>query len=715
MQQDSRATDTRHSNYHRPLMGTFHAKLLLVDRQVALVNSNNIQDRPNIEGCTRLEGDIVNSVYDHALISWGNRLNPPLPCLGSPAPKEPSAEAFSDGGDGGASRLPVLTGAKLQEMAQAARARLQEEDEESEGLPEASSARRSSFALLVDGAMSRRSEGAIQPPPALSVPAAGAHADGPASAPAVPTGGMPSLPSPDGTTEHSTAEQDRATRRAGQLWAQKVLGERFAHLNLPHLGGSSGHSPTIASERRGSAPNAAPTGHSPPASPSLGPRRGFAEVVEAMMKKEGIKPSLWTEGALDAFGLGPSSSRNVAEDARKSRAARGQAKDANARGIDVPHAVSEEPGTGDAETFVMPARDDDNEKAHASPSFASTKLGEKLDKGEGVADDEQEPARLQLDSYALEREVSAPRPAAPLLQVNGDVAPDETPIEDDTASEAAEQGAPGSSAYRRKHARTLSMASRTSASERLAAITKSLDFANLSQVKGEITAEQLAAMQAGEGGGSSTSASSAAAAAIAAQAKAAEGEASSSASSGAAPKADILDFNPFIFHAPHAPVPMALVNRRPHGTPGHSDIRNAQDAAWLAGFRYARRHVFVQSPTLNATPIRHAVLHACRRGVRVELWLGLGFNDKSESMPFQGGTNEQVVTRLYRQLRREGKGSEKFLEVYCKCLAALLLRPLLISWLAGYTGKDMTRPLNAVRKQRNWCVSRVSRRTHAAC
>jgi hypothetical protein len=160
---------------------------------------------------------------------------------------------------------------------------------------------------------------------------------------------------------------------------------------------------------------------------------------------------------------------------------------------------------------------------------------------------------------------------------------------------------------------------------------------------------------------------------------------------------------------------MALVNRRPHGTPGHSDIRNAQDAAWLAGFRYARRHVFVQSPTLNATPIRHAVLHACRRGVRVELWLGLGFNDKSESMPFQGGTNEQVVTRLYRQLRREGKGSEKFLEVYCKCLAALLLRPLLISWLAGYTGKDMTRPLNAVRKQRNWCVSRVSRRTHAAC
>lgn len=41
-------------------MGTFHAKLLLVDRQVALINSNNIQDRPNVEACVRLEGDIVN-------------------------------------------------------------------------------------------------------------------------------------------------------------------------------------------------------------------------------------------------------------------------------------------------------------------------------------------------------------------------------------------------------------------------------------------------------------------------------------------------------------------------------------------------------------------------------------------------------------------------------------------------------------------------------
>lgn len=32
-------------NYHEPPVGTFHAKYMVVDRKVALLNSNNIQDR----------------------------------------------------------------------------------------------------------------------------------------------------------------------------------------------------------------------------------------------------------------------------------------------------------------------------------------------------------------------------------------------------------------------------------------------------------------------------------------------------------------------------------------------------------------------------------------------------------------------------------------------------------------------------------------------
>jgi len=61
--------------------------------------------------------------------------------------------------------------------------------------------------------------------------------------------------------------------------------------------------------------------------------------------------------------------------------------------------------------------------------------------------------------------------------------------------------------------------------------------------------------------------------------------------------------------------------------------------------------------------------------------LTIGFNDKGESIPFQGGTNEEVVDRLYKVLSKEKK--EQYLKVY---------------W---YTGKDQVRPLNAVKKQRN--------------
>jgi len=207
---------------------------------------------------------------------------------------------------------------------------------------------------------------------------------------------------------------------------------------------------------------------------------------------------------------------------------------------------------------------------------------------------------------------------------------DDASFSSDSTNPNQEESTPGSMAYRSHHKRTRSTLSRASAAEKLGNITKALDFANLSQVKGEIRADQLGELTKDQ------------------QADA------------------LLEFLPYVLHKPHEPVPMALVNRRPHGTPGHSDIRNPQDAAWLAAFRYAEQHVFIQSPTLNASPIKAAVLACVRRHVRVELWLDLGFNDKSESMPFQGGTNEQVVTGMYRQLRREGKGDEKYLEVFCE-------------------------------------------------
>ncbi|PWN26004.1 hypothetical protein BDZ90DRAFT_206467, partial [Jaminaea rosea] len=578
-------------NYHRPLMGTFHAKLLLVDRQVALINSNNIQDRPNVEACTRLEGDIVNSIYDHALISWGNALQPPLPCLNTPSPKEPSPSAFVQGTEGS---LPEMSEEKLRLLARQARQRLHEEDEETEeerhhqahglGL---SGGRRMSFADVVEGMMKQRAE-------------SNAGEGGPNS-----SGGE---------------DSERAARMAGAKWAAKVLGDRWH-------GPSAGAEPSEASSTQTAVADAAPPGQR---------SRHLADYVEAYMKKEGIKPALWAEGALDTLGLGPSSSRNVAEEVHRSRESRQRqaappvsAPPTGRRDISIPRVVTEETtsfnGVAEPSERSNTVVGDQEHDAATSPSSPSSPPKD-LQKEASRAEQEKEVA---IEAKQGDREPMATKLAVP----------------------DPNEGAPGSVGYRQQHKRTLSNLSRSSATQRLAQITKSLDFANLSQVKGEIKAEQLSKY-------SKTAASEANA-------------------------ADVLDFRPYVFHAPHQPVPMALMNRRPHGTPGHSDIRNPQDAAWLAGFRYAKHHIFIQSPTLNATPIKAAVLAAARRHVRVELWLDLGFNDKSESMPFQGGTNEQVVTRLYRQLRREGKGDEKYLEVF---------------W---YTGKDMTRPLNAVRKQRN--------------
>ncbi|KAH7885430.1 hypothetical protein F5I97DRAFT_1928808 [Phlebopus sp. FC_14] len=71
-------------NYHQPLLGTFHCKFMIVDRKMALVNSNNIQDRPNMEMMMHLEGPIVDSIYDMALISWFRPMHPPLPLLSQP-------------------------------------------------------------------------------------------------------------------------------------------------------------------------------------------------------------------------------------------------------------------------------------------------------------------------------------------------------------------------------------------------------------------------------------------------------------------------------------------------------------------------------------------------------------------------------------------------------------------------------------------------------
>ncbi|EIN06967.1 hypothetical protein PUNSTDRAFT_135667 [Punctularia strigosozonata HHB-11173 SS5] len=141
------------------------------------------------------------------------------------------------------------------------------------------------------------------------------------------------------------------------------------------------------------------------------------------------------------------------------------------------------------------------------------------------------------------------------------------------------------------------------------------------------------------------------------------------------------DFKPHIIHEPHSPVPMAMVNRHPHGTPGHEDVDVPQNVAWLAGFRLAQKSVFIQTPDFNAKPVVEACLDACKRDVVCTLYLCLGYNDSGEMLPMQGGTNSKVVIDMYTALNKEGKGHN--LKVY---------------W---YTAKDQHTPIDAAKKDRN--------------
>jgi hypothetical protein len=130
------------------------------------------------------------------------------------------------------------------------------------------------------------------------------------------------------------------------------------------------------------------------------------------------------------------------------------------------------------------------------------------------------------------------------------------------------------------------------------------------------------------------------------------------------------DFTPFIFHQPFL---IALVNRLPHGLPGHTDTANPQDAAWLGAFRYAQKSIFIQSPTLNAKPAIDGIISACQRGIRVIVWIDLGFNDLTEGHgTLQGGTNEHVIKKLYKKLKKEKDGAERFLEVFWYTAKGLL-------------------------------------------
>ena len=135
-------------------------------------------------------------------------------------------------------------------------------------------------------------------------------------------------------------------------------------------------------------------------------------------------------------------------------------------------------------------------------------------------------------------------------------------------------------------------------------------------------------------------------------------------------------FMPYIPLPPHAPVPIALVNRHPTGTPTNASVYVPQNAVWISALQNAKRSVFIQTPDLNAKPLLPEILKAVRRGVEVEYWVCLGYNDSGELLPGQGGTNEMIAAKLYEDLKQDGEE---------------VSRKLKVGW---YVGKDQNRVIH---------------------
>lgn len=82
---------------HVPLLGTMHAKFMLVDRRTAILSSNNVQDRPNVELAISMMGDVCKGFFDIFRRLWKDDVDlndvdsPKSVNLSSSCPSSPSS------------------------------------------------------------------------------------------------------------------------------------------------------------------------------------------------------------------------------------------------------------------------------------------------------------------------------------------------------------------------------------------------------------------------------------------------------------------------------------------------------------------------------------------------------------------------------------------------------------------------------------------------
>ncbi|KAI9715716.1 MAG: hypothetical protein M1828_000731 [Chrysothrix sp. TS-e1954] len=162
-------------------------------------------------------------------------------------------------------------------------------------------------------------------------------------------------------------------------------------------------------------------------------------------------------------------------------------------------------------------------------------------------------------------------------------------------------------------------------------------------------------------------------------------------------------FFPFIPIPPHAPVPIALVSRKPHGTPLHNSLHVPQNAAFLSVIAHARHSIFIQTPDLNASPLYEALLSALRRGIDVTYYVCLGYNDAGELLPGQNGTNEMFANSLYSALRTDATGDQAAQDAAVERLT-----------IHYYVAADQVRPIHNKFKQRSCHIKLLIADSHLA-
>ncbi|KDQ54467.1 hypothetical protein JAAARDRAFT_38135 [Jaapia argillacea MUCL 33604] len=493
-------------NFHRVLLGTFHAKFMIVDRKLCLLNSNNIQDRPNVEMMIHLEGPVVDSFIDTFFLSWSNALVPPPPSLISPSSVPSTIGKYTF-----ASENSNILDIEFGKAAKAARAILKKQGEgDQQNL----------------SALRKRME-------------------------------------------------RRGTARGGMMERMGLNGSRESVVDREEA--------REEGEKK----------------------EGFAGIVDLMMEKHGIGRGRKEHG-LEPPADGESEKQNggagvpaiTVEDHSEATDNHEKPSNGNAEAF-----TDSETAVDSQSTQPQKHSTDEVDQSPSPPPVAEEKKPAQID-GMDESDSIKEEEREEVPPAPGQEKTSGPSTRQEEAKQSSSVEGDET------------------------------FDSQPAIQKRMKALSDALNVGTIRKTHANVEDDSF-----------------------------------------------VDEFRPHVLHKEHAPFPIALVNRKPHGMPGHQDIRTPQNAAWLAGFRYAQKKIFIQTPTLNASPVVRACIDTARRGVQVILYLDLGFNDKGESIPFQGGTNQQVVVKMYKELKKDGK--EEFLDVY---------------W---YTGKDQIRPISAIYKSRN--------------